>query len=301
MRCFARRLVARPVMRVVVVAMALALPASGVWAQAPGATPAATASPSPTTASQERPLWELGIGAGVLSLPHYRGSDQSHTWLLPVPYFVYRGDILKADRSGARAVLFESARIDFDLSVGAGAPTRSKDNDARRGMDDLPPTVELGPNLNLTLARGARWKFDVRLPVRAAFSVEGSPRHTGFLAKPNLNLDLRLPGGWNLGLEGAAVLADRRFNAFFYEVSPEHATDTRPAYRARGGYGGLQGTLALSRRQGRLWTGAFLKVDHLNGAVFADSPLVREHRQWSAGVAAVWVFATSSRSVPASE
>ena len=24
------------------------------------------------------PLWELGIGASALRLPHYRGSDQSH-------------------------------------------------------------------------------------------------------------------------------------------------------------------------------------------------------------------------------
>src|SRR6266568_3550534 len=91
-------------------------------------------------AAVERPLWELGLGAGVLELPHYRGSDQSHTWLLPVPYVVYRGKFLKADREGARAVLFESDRVDFDLSLAASAPVRSRDDDARQGMADLKPT-----------------------------------------------------------------------------------------------------------------------------------------------------------------
>ena len=37
-------------------------------------------------AAEPKPLWELGIGAAGLHLPHYRGSDQSHNVLLPVPY-----------------------------------------------------------------------------------------------------------------------------------------------------------------------------------------------------------------------
>ena len=38
-----------------------------------------------------RPLWELGLGVAALRLPDYRGSDQSSTYLLPLPYVVYRG------------------------------------------------------------------------------------------------------------------------------------------------------------------------------------------------------------------
>ena len=69
------------------------------FATLPFATPAA---------ADELPLWEVGGGAGVLSLPHYRGSDKSRTWLLPIPYIVYRGQIFKADREGARAVLYNT-------------------------------------------------------------------------------------------------------------------------------------------------------------------------------------------------
>ena len=50
-----------------------------------------------------RPLWELGVGVAGLRLPDYRGSDQSRGYVLPLPYIVYRGTWLKADRDGARA------------------------------------------------------------------------------------------------------------------------------------------------------------------------------------------------------
>jgi len=248
-------------------------------------------------AAVEKPLWELGLGAGVLELPHYRGSDQSHTWLLPVPYVVYRGKILKADREGARAVLFESERVDFDLSLAASAPVRSSDDEARRGMADLAPTFEIGPSARFTLAGGARWKVDLRAPVRAAITLQAHPRMIGWEATPGVHLDVSDVAGWNLGLRAGPVWSDRRFNAHYYEVTPADATPERPVYRARAGYGGEQVTAALSRRFEHHWVGAFVRWDTLQGAVFADSPLVRQRQQWSFGVALSWVFATSARSV----
>ncbi|MFZ5542289.1 MAG: MipA/OmpV family protein [Pseudomonadota bacterium] len=249
----------------------------------------------------ERPLWELGMGVGVLQLPHYRGSDQSHTWVLPVPYVVYRGKIFKADREGARAVLYETPRLNFDLSVSASAPTRSEDNQARRGMDDLPPTFELGPNLNLTLLRQPGWKLELRAPLRAAVSLQRHPRNIGWIAAPNLNLDLHVASGWNLGLQAAALYSNRRYNAHFYEVSEAQALPDRPAYRAEGGYGGLQFTAATSRRVGNTWMGAFVRYDSLRGAAFIDSPLVRQRDHWTFGFAVSWVFAASSRTVDTPE
>lgn len=250
-----------------------------------------------SAAAAERPLWELGLGAGALRLPHYRGSDQSHDWLLPVPYVVYRGEIFKADRDGARAVLFESERVDFDLSVSASAPTRSKDNEARRGMSDLSPTLEFGPKINLNLARGSDWKLDLRAPVRAAFTLDGRPEMVGWTATPSINLDLPGRLGWNLGLQAGPVWGSRRWHAYFYDVPVALATPERPAYRSRGGYAGGQFTAALSRRFERTWAGLFVKYDTLQGAVIAASPLVRQRENLSIGAALVYVFAESSQRV----
>ena len=45
-----------------------------------------------------RPEWEFGLGATGLTLPDYRGSDESRDYLLPFPYLIYRGEHLRVDR-----------------------------------------------------------------------------------------------------------------------------------------------------------------------------------------------------------
>jgi hypothetical protein len=81
----------------------------------------------------DAPLWELGLGVAGLRLPHYRGAQESRSWLLPLPYAVYRGEVLRANRDGVKAMLLDSERIDFDISVSATAPTRSADEPVHAG------------------------------------------------------------------------------------------------------------------------------------------------------------------------
>lgn len=248
-------------------------------------------------ARADQPLWEAGLGVGVLKLPDYRGSDQSRTWVLPVPYIAYRGDILKADREGARAILFDTERVDFDVSVAATAPTRSEDNDARQGMPDLAATFEVGPNLNATLAKGSWWKLLLRAPVRAALTIESHPRMIGWLASPNLNLDTKI-NGWNASLLAGPLFGSRSFNGYYFDVAPQFATATRPEYRAPGGFGGWRLIASTSRRIGPVWMGGFVTADTVQGAVYDGSPLVRQHGTLAFGIAVSWVFAQSTERVP---
>src|SRR5258706_5520103 len=127
------------------------------------------------------PLWEGGIGVAGLRFPHYRGSDQAKTYAFPAPYFVYRGEIFKADREGARATFLRNDRVDLNLSVGASFPVKSSDDRAREGMPDLKPSVELGPSFDITLWRdvGRTMKLDLRMPLRGAMTIESSPRFIG--------------------------------------------------------------------------------------------------------------------------
>ena len=246
--------------------------------------------------AEDKPLWELGMGGGVLTLPHYRGSDQTNTWWLPVPYVIYRGDLFKADRDGARATLLDTERSELNLSFAASAPTDSEDNRARQGMADLSPTVEIGPAWNYTLARGENHKLDFRWPLRSVFTVESSPRHVGWVSSPHVNLDQTV-GDWNVGLLAGPLFGDRRYHDYFYTVRAADATVGRPAFRAGGGYEGWQATAALSRQFGNWWMGMFMRYDEVAGHGVIDSPLVRDRHQFSAGVAFSWIFARSSRLV----
>lgn len=251
----------------------------------------------------QRPLWELGVGLAGLRVPDYRGSDQSSSYLLPLPYIVYRGKFLRADKDGARAVIVDAPRFEIDLSLSASAPTRN-DNDARSGMPDLKPIVEFGPNATISLFRSddRRFKLDLRLPLRAAFTVERSPRMIGTTFSPNLNLDVaKVAGGWNLGLLAGPLYGDRRYHRYYYGVDAGQATALRPAYRAQGGYAGWQAIAAASQRFGNAWVGAFVRYDSVRGAVFEDSPLVRRNSGITIGLGVSWVLARSSELVTSSD
>ncbi len=274
-----------------------------MWLAA-GAAAAAEGAPEPRPAyvdkgpipAIERPLWELGLGATGLWLPDYRGSDQHHAYLLPYPYIVYRGKYLRSDREGTRAMLFDSQRVKLDFSLGAAAPGRSSTT-AREGMPELAGNVEVGPSLVITLDQEVRkrWTLDLRLPVRAAVTLESSPRYAGTTFSPNLNLDLsNTTGGWNMGVVTGPLFANRKYHEQYYDVDPAYATPERPAYRSRGGYAGWQTIVSTSRRIGDMYLGGFVRLENLHGAVYDDSPLVRQKSALTVGFAVAWIFSTSS-------
>ena len=252
------------------------------------------------TAGVSEPLWELGLGVAAVRFPDYRGSDQTSNYALPLPFVAYRGRFLRADRDGARAILFADRRVVIDMSLSASVPTKSNHSDARQGMPDLPGTFEIGPNLNVELWQSGdrRLRLDLRLPLREAITLQASPKTIGVTFSPNLALDVRgFAGRWNLGMLAGPLFADRRYHEHFYGVAPEFVTASRPAYDAPGGYAGWRATTAVSGRLGNAWLGGFIRYDDLHGAAFAPSPLVRRESSFTAGFGVSWIFAVSGQRV----
>jgi outer membrane scaffolding protein for murein synthesis (MipA/OmpV family) len=267
----------------------------------------ACALPCAGWAQSTEPLWEFGMGATGLRIPDYRGSDHNSYYLLPIPYFVYRGDKVRVDRQGPRAKVFESPRLELDFSALVSPPVDSSKNHARQGMPDLDPTVELGPQINLIVARDEvkDWRFDLRLPVRAVVATDiKRSRGAGYTVFPHAYYSGHpelLGARWNLGLTTGLLFASRDYHDYFYTVAPQFATAERPAYQAPGGYSGAVVSGSLGRRFGKLWAGGFVRYDNLRGAAFEPSPLVRQTNSVIAGVAFAWVFAESAERVAGRE
>jgi MipA family protein len=226
--------------------------------------------------------------------------------VLPVPYFVYRGEFLKVDRQKVRGLFFKSERAELDVSLNGSVPVNSRDNRARQGMPDLDPTLEIGPSLNLSLMRFAdqRSELQLRLPLRTVIASDfSSVRHIGWVFQPQVNLDiLDVRGsGWNLGFLTGPVFAERKYHQYFYSVEQQFATPQRPAFNAKGGYAGSQFIAGASRRYPRFWLGGFVKWDTLERAAFEDSPLVKTKQYFTAGFAISWIFAQSKTMVEAKD
>lgn len=259
-----------------------------------------------TAVAEEKPLWELGAGAGGAVVPDYPGSDESRSYVAPIPYVVYRGKYLKADRGGLRTGLLDREYAELSLSIGGSTPVKSEDNRARRDLPDLKPTLEIGPRLDLHLWRSAdqRIKLDLGVPVRFPRTLESSSRSVGVVVEPRVSFKIENVGGvegWQLGAAAGPSFADRKYHQYFYGIDSALGTADRPAFDAEGGYAGTSLRISLSRRKGGVWLGGFVRYENLEGAAFAASPLVKTSHSVSVGFGAAWIFFRSKRMVETDE
>lgn len=256
--------------------------------------------PTLNAAEEMKPLWEAGFGPAGLYFPDYRGADHSSSYLLPFPYLVYRGDVLKVDRKGLRGLLFQSDKVWLDISLNGATPVDSDQNGAREGMPDLDPVFEIGPSLKVSLYHSDPLSVRFDLPYRYVYATDFSTLDAhGTVIHPNLTIDY--DRDWSVGLTFGPLYASKPYHDYYYSVAPEYATAARPAYRAEGGYSGMRYTLGLSRRFKRWWVGAFVRYDDLRGAAFTDSPLVRQEDALMAGMSFAWVFGQSQQLVQVEE
>jgi outer membrane scaffolding protein for murein synthesis (MipA/OmpV family) len=258
-------------------------------------------------ASEMLPLWEAGGGLGVLTMADYRGSNEYRSYVLPIPYVNYRGEKFKIDRQSVRGLLFKGENMELDISFNASPPVDSQKNNARRGMPDLDPTFEVGPSFKfrLTDTDTKGYRSELILPVRSVLATDFSNiREIGHVFSPKIDFDWFETGPrnlWNVGFSVGAIFADRGFHRYYYSVDPAFATATRPAYSAKGGYSGSQITFSVTRRYEKWWLGAYARFDNMHGAVFVDSPLVKDRVNISLGIGAAWLFAKSKTVVKADE
>lgn len=253
--------------------------------------------------AEEKPLFEFGAVGGAGYVPNYPASDESSVEAIALPYLVYRGEIIRAgDRGLVRGRIIRRQNVELDISLSGSFSTDSDDNDARQGMPDLDYLVEVGPRLQLTLARAQRWaKVELELPVRAVFSTDlSSVDHRGFVFAPVLAYQHEnvLQTGTQLKLSIGAKFADEELQDFFYEVDERFATSTRPAFDADFGYLGSRLQLLASRPFGKRFTAfAAGAVDLHQGAANEDSPLFRDDVTYSVGLGLIWSFYQSDRTV----
>ena len=261
-----------------------------------------------TETDDQLPLWEFGMTAVAARLPHYIGSDEYKNYLYPLPYVIYRGKILRADREGVRGIFYKGEKFETSLSLW-GNPPVSDENEARLGMPELDAIGEIGPALRYYFYRHG-WQDHLYLQAawRTAFSF-------GFNGGLDIDMDYQ---GWHssvdlcyhnktlidgrklsIFLKGGFRFTDSGYNDYFYGVPSQYATSRREPYEADGGYAGfsLSGSL-FKEMTSRVSIGCYVRWNNLDGATFEDSALVREKNNYAIGALVVWKLAESSKLAP---
>ncbi len=140
------------------------------------------------------PTLELGAGISAFSLPDYRGSENSSTYVLPVPYIKYRSERLRLD-GGVKGVFFESEDVLFTLSADLTL-SPDDDSDDRKGMDDLDTILEIGPALNYRfypMQNGALW---ADVAVRFGHTLNSDFDNVGYVFAPRLSWRKPVDRAW---------------------------------------------------------------------------------------------------------
>ncbi len=245
-----------------------------------------------TSEPTKKPLFEIGVFGYGGYFPDYPGSKQNHLQFLPLPFFIYRGSFLRMTPQSVSGVFIENKTLHFDLSASGSFHTSSKDT-ARYGMPKLDDMAEVGPRLNLVLARDAQTaRIEFEVPVRAVLSTDfKSLDYRGWRVAPELAYiqdNLWNTGGrLKLGIEGD--IANGLLMNYFYGVAPRYVTSTRARYTAHGGYLGssldASYLIPLNKRM-TLYTR--ISGSYYGGATNAASPLLKS--DWNFTTAAGLTF-----------
>jgi outer membrane protein len=255
--------------------------------------PAATAG----TASS-RPLWEAGLLGFGITQPAYPGSEERVSRLLGLPFLIYRGKYLRAERGNVGLRALKTPRTELDLGFAATLGSPSSDIAARHGMTNLGTLVEFGPRLKINLgdladiSRDSRFQF----PLRQVIDVSHGFVARGVAFEPQWVRDTRLPRHWLVSTELGMLFGDTTLADTFYGVSPADATPTRSSYTARSGLFALRAGLFVSHAASPdLRFFYSVRIESLAGAANRDSPLVRRRLGWGGMVGFILTMAHSEQ------
>ena len=244
------------------------------------------------------PLWEAGLFGLGFTQPAYPGAGDRANLLLALPYLIYRGEYLRADRGTVGVRALKTLRLEMDVGFAASLGSHSSDIVARQGMADLGNMIEFGPRLKVYLGDVSSGKSDSRLqfPLREVIDISHGFRSRGIAFEPQWVTDTRLPGRWSISTSLGAMFGDKSLADVFYGVAPSEATASRPGYTAKGGLISLRaGLLASYTLTPDVRLFCIARLDSLAGAANRDSPLVRRDGGWSVGIGLAWALACSER------
>lgn len=272
------------------------------------ATAAVAAPAAPEDPVETEPLWEAGVGGFVALTPNYPASGEYAVNGLPLPYLIYRGELVRiGGDSAASLVPLDTDRFEFGVSADAAFGADSDDNELREGLPDLDPLIEVGPEFVVKAAGFGLFteiaEVELALQGRSVFSIdfEDAPEFQGLVFEPQLRASRRgIIGPRSFGFAAVgSIFATEGLHDYFYEVPAAFARPGRPAFDAGAGYLGAETTFGVGYEvTERFSVFAGGEVGLYAGSANADSPLFEDEVTGSVLFGASYSFFQSEARAP---
>jgi len=291
----ARKYILLAILPTLLTATALADQHTDTIASTPAAESSAVATDPPEPKLSEQPLWEVRLAAFGRYGPVYPASEDSQVNIVPLPFPIYRGKILRIGDETDKPVrtrIFKRDRIKIDMDFGLNFPADSDDIDAREGMPDLDLLAEVGPELELEFeSQPLGGRMFLAFQTRGAVSLDGlDPDWRGVVVSTELKYERPFRDS-ELILKLTPEWASNDYMDFFYGVAAEFETPDRPAYKAQSGYLGTKVGITLKHAvTKKLDIVGGVRFGFYSGAKNEDSPLFTEDTTSGAILAFVWKF-----------
>ena len=239
----------------------------------------------------------FGIGAFYSSIPHYFGSDQNQSYVVPLPYIHIEKEHYKVERNEFASFLEIAPKHYLSLSAGGAIAVASKDNRAREGMDDLAWVGEIGPSYQY-FAYGdplADNYFYISPFIRKAYAVDNRDVDdigsvSGLIIETGEQLYHSGQHEVNLTARISSRFGSHAYNNYFYQVAEQFQTIDRLQYDADRGYLASVFSLGLTYDNDWLWAGGFIRYYNYSHSANLYSPLMREQSNVSLGLGFAWKF-----------
>lgn len=248
-----------------------------------------------------QPLYEYGVGAIGLNIPDYPGSKRNQFRVIPFPWFIYRGDYLKADDEGTRAPLLSSKHHETGLGFYFNFPVDSQDHKTRRGMPDLDFLVGLGPRFMLRIISdhpSHRFNFSVSTGGVYSTDFRRRFRSRGLFIQSGFNYWYQWTGWKTMLFSGLRFrFGSAGLNRYFYGVRPVDATPDRPVYKARPGLVESSLSLGLGTNIKGFFIFSGISWRNLDLSENKVSPLVETNNNLGFVLGMVWTFMESEEKI----
>ena len=251
-------------------------------------------------------LWGLRFVALGQDFPAYPSSSDQNLTVLPLPYPVYRGKILRFGEdleNIANSRLLSTDRVNLSLGLSASFPESSEKLSGRTGMPDLDFLIEVGPELNIALKGGPDdfRELMLSLQFRGAVSIDGlDATGRGFVFNPKLEYLVRdfLDPKTEVRFRVSPAWASSNYMDLFYGVDPAFATPIRPSFDAASGYLNTEFLVGLNRQiSNRLEFRGSVRLWVNKGAANDGSPLYQRDYDRGIRLALYWTAWESKRRV----